>query len=301
MAFLGREGILEFRRELPAPIVIPASALDRVNDRILVNSDALWLCESVVLVGNSGGAAVSIAGYLHKDTLDRVTLHTSIAGASNNDPSTRIDITSLQQKAVILFAASTVGQANYVSSFYTSTIIPNDSLVTTETTLADWPQALDTYYIAGSQFADWKMVASLRSWTLSTSAATIDVSAIGDKFSEAVKSTISGSGTFDFVMDLFGSPDEFSPEELIRLVMISERGGAADARFYLKKEKALVDAAMSSRINGRSPILGSLCYNANILLFNTAIDMTADSIVQGSADFITTGPIRLKMETMVTG
>jgi len=299
MAILGREGIVEFKRELPSPIVIPASALDRANDQILVNSDSLWHCEAVVLIGNSAGAATAISGFLHKDTLDRVTLHTSIEGASNNDASTRIDLATLQQKAVILLAANDAAQTTSVLSFYTTTIIPSDSLVTSEVTLADWPEAHDAYLAAGSQFIDWKIQANLRSWTLNTNAAAVDTSVIGERFSEAVKGVISGSGTFDFVVDLFGSPDEFSPETLIRLVLINEYGGSADARFYLKKDKIMIDSPMKGRMNNRSPIRGSLCYKARILVVSSVIDMAADGIVQGSADFVTTGEIRLATE--VTG
>jgi len=299
MAFLGRHGVVEFCRGLPSPIVLPASAVDAANDRILVNSDALWHCEAVALIGSEAGQPVSILGYLCKDTLDRVTLHTSIDGAANNYPSTRIDLSSIESKPVILFVENGSSQTATLLDFYENTFIVGQSIVSGEVTLAEWPSAQSAYYAAGSEFADWSILASIRSWTLSQSHSAIDTSSIGELFSEAIKASISGSGTFDFIIERFGSIEEVSPEVLIRLAMLTERGGSARARFYLKKDQVLFAPPVSSSMNNRSPIRGSLCYVANILLTNTSIDMSADSIAQGSIDFVTTGEIRLKTQVML--
>jgi hypothetical protein len=298
MPLLGRQGIIEFRRELPSPAVLPASALDKPNKQFLVNNDNFWPCDPVIVVGSVNGLQSTLNGFYSKDTLDRASIHTTIQGAANNDPATRISLNAFQQKSLVVLLNNHSCQTLAALKFYNSEILASNYLGTEETTLADWPTNEDAYYAAGPRFAEWKIVAWMRGWNLSTSAPAVDVSSLGEKFSEAVKSVVSGSGSLDFIIDLFGSSTEHSPEALLRIAMMTERGATGNARFYLNKDDPNDTDSYTERMNNRSLVRTSVYYNANILFTNAAVDVSSDSLVQGSADFVTTGPIRLGAETI---
>ena len=68
--------------------------------------------------------------------------------------------------------------------------------------------------------------------------------------------------------------------------LLTEKGAKAEAEFYM--------------INGRSSTYtslapGDLYYKCDILVTNTAVNTRADEAIVGTAQFVTTGAIELKM------
>ena len=298
MPLFGRDGIIEFRRELPSPAVIPASYVNGTNKSFLLYNDSFWTGEPVILVGSVAGVQATFTGFYGKDTLDNAALYTTIQGACNADPAARISLSTLQVKPVVLAVNNHPCQTLEILKFYNSVVLANSLSITDELTLADWPEREDAYYAAGPKFAEWKITASIRGWNLNTSAPAVDTSSIGTRFSEAIKSAVSGSGSLDFIIELFGSATEYSPDAILRTALLTERGALGNARFYLAKENTDDDAdSCKGTKNNRSPIRTSIYYNANILFTDAAVDMSADGLAQGSADFVTTGPIRIAAET----
>jgi hypothetical protein len=298
MPLFGRDGIIEFRRELPSPAVIPASYVNRTNKSFLLYNDSFWTGEPVILVGSVAGVQATFTGFYGKDTLDNAALYTTIQGACNADPAARISLSTLQVKPVVLAVNNHPCQTLEILKFYNSVVLANSLSITDELTLADWPEREDAYYAAGPKFAEWKITASIRGWNLNTSAPAVDTSSIGTRFSEAIKSAVSGSGSLDFIIELFGSATEYSPDAILRTALLTERGALGNARFYLAKENTDDDAdPCKGTKDNRSPIRTSIYYNANILFTDAAVDMSADGLAQGSADFVTTGPIRIAAET----
>lgn len=284
MAFLGRDGILKLQRSFPEPVLIPPSAIDTNTNRIQVDYDDWFLAEMVTLVHYAG----HVSGFLHRDELDRISLHTNRDGALANSNSTRVSLSLVNiNHPVILGATLNQAQVTYLGS-----ILPSLEEATAETRFSHWPTYLNAL-AALKTTSPWKLQGEMRSWSLSRSAPEIDTSALGDKFSSYIKSTISGSGTLDFVINLYSSTNKNDVDPILRLVHLTEYGSHASAKFYLKTSSS---RSVCAELNSPVPVNSSIFFNSNILLTTVSVDVKPDDLVYGSADFVCTGPIRLLSE-----
>ena len=73
-----------------------------------------------------------------------------------------------------------------------------------------------------------------------------------------------------------------------------ENNAKGKCKFYLKQRTT----PRSTTIDGNTIVFlpGSVYYSADTLLIDTSIDTTAEDFIQGSANFATTGPVRLFRE-----
>lgn len=291
MTLIGRTGVLKFIRQTPEPSILPSTARNAGGATFNLVSDDYWSPDQVVLLGKgAGGSVVTITGYMYRDVLDRVTLHSTQTGALNNTPSTALSLSTITTGPMALALLGTSGQTTVLSTF-----INTAAAVTTETGLRAYPATLASYLAAGTSAPPtWNIAGELRSWTLDIASSSADINVIGDKFSTAVKTVISGSGSLDFLVRLYTGASTSDATPLLRLALMTERGSEVSARFYIKPPSAPSTAPCATAI--RTELAKALFYEATLLITNTSIDMTADDLVAGSADFVTTGPIRLKVD-----
>lgn len=139
----------------------------------------------------------------------------------------------------------------------------------------------------GEPWPYWQVIADMREWTLDLSAPTIDTTAISEKFGEAVKSLVTGSGNAEFLIDR-NCYDDNSDNGimLMRLVLMTEKGCKARAKFYL-----ISDADDSSSYGVIRP--GGLYYSAEILVTSSAVSVRPADVVAGTVNFATTGAVKL--------
>lgn len=278
MAYLGYSGIVTLQRTQPEPVVVPASAVNKTSGYVTVNYDDWLFAEQVYLIYSGG----SLSGYIHRDSLDRIYFHQNIDGALSNATATRISLSSVNvTKPVILVCNSNSNQRSTLSSFVSSL-----STVTSETRLRAWPAIWNTFQSQATD-NDFKIQGELRRWDFSRNAAEVDVGVIGEKFGSYIKATVTGSGTMDFIVNLYNSENQNDVDPLLRLVQLADQGSTGKARFYMKQQTIEADA------NGYSPVTSSLFFQTSILLTTCAISVDNSDIVTGSASFVTTGPIRL--------
>ena len=140
---------------------------------------------------------------------------------------------------------------------------------------------------------DGKVLCDLREYSFTLDAPSVDTTIVGEKFGEAVKSLVSGGGTFEFFVDRTceeGNSDNAS-WQISNLLFLTEGGGsqnpvAAEAWFYLM-----------SGADGCSPCFppssGSMYYKADILITQTAVNVRPTEMIVGTAQFVTTGEIKL--------
>lgn len=133
----------------------------------------------------------------------------------------------------------------------------------------------------------WKFVASLTDWTLNLKSNEINTSSLGDKFGESVKALVTGGGTINFLLDKPKDPNNYSPITLMRLMLLVEKGCKAEAKFQLIQKETPDISALNQD--------AGLYYTTELLLVASAINMRADDLIAGTADFVTTGPINLRM------
>jgi hypothetical protein len=135
----------------------------------------------------------------------------------------------------------------------------------------------------------WTFVASLTDWTLNLQAAEVNTSSLGDRFGENVKALVTGGGAINFLLDYPTTPDQYSPITLLRLMLMVEKGCKASAQFHLIEDEDEKGAALNKK--------PGLYYSGELLLTASALNMRADDLIAGTADFVTTGPLVLRTTT----
>lgn len=284
MALKGRFGIVELSRSTPEPVIIPTTAIERSNDRFTVEFEGFWPGDEVTLIHDAGASLVS--GFAYIDELDRITLHTDILGAQENDPGTAVDLSGVPAGPGIVCLAPTAPQQAVLVAL--AGILAG---VVIEEPLRKYPAASTSFWAADPGLPGWDFQGLMESWTLSLNAATADTTGLGERDATAVKTIATGSGNMNFVVDFVNNPNLLDSEPIFRLAMLFERGAKAAARFYLKQ-------ATQEFVSQDGPFVVArknhpVFYKANTLITTTGVDVSSDSIVRGSADFITTGRVRL--------
>jgi hypothetical protein len=285
MAYLGTNGFLKLKRTNPEPIVVPSSAVNPSGDYITVNYDDWLLTERIHLIyANS-----FLQGYVHRDTLDRITLHSTAVGALTNDVNTRLDLSGVNiSQPVILAASINTDQRDLLISFF-----PTLSAQDHEIRLRAWPSTWASFKALAST-NDWRLQGELKRWELTRSAPEIDTSALGDKFTSALKAVVSGSGTFDFLVDLYSSANQSDVDPLLRLVHLTEYGSTAEVKLYLKGLTSY--ETCNAMPDPKIRMNAGLFFYTNILITECSVEVGAEDLVAGSANYVCTGPIRLLTE-----
>lgn len=143
------------------------------------------------------------------------------------------------------------------------------------------------------QNSQFRNIAEVTSYELSTQAESIDVTSLSDEFRNQWSSLMSGSGRVNCLWDYkdsLGNNTQEVAQYLLQLVLRTEIGSEFNAHLYLKNSnynptgvEAQADDIIYYEIQG--------------VLTSTAIQFAPGTVVEMTADFITTGPIRLKVKT----
>lgn len=254
---------------------------------------------------NQGNPIAGAHFYIHRDQFDRISFYTNHADAINGLKPTRVTLFNLAFDTVLLSPRGTTSYDNallkctaLLGSYQYSDIRDEVTL----NSLCDFAPAYESPAPGSGSYnnADivprrlangfpWQFVALLRDWKLDLNADSVDTSCIAAKFGEAVKSMVRGGGSFDFCIDrLAGSELATDPTALLQLLLLTEKGSKAEVEFWV-----IQAYTPPNECSGRAA--GELYYTGDILVTNTAINVRPDDIIAGSATFVTTGPIRLKM------
>jgi len=226
------------------------------------------------------GLTTTFDAYIYRDELDRITLFSTEAAAYANDISAGIALKKVNCTNFILAAYNS-------NSGYTAAL--NAAAASLEPlTLSNSEQNLDGLFGLSPLFApdrQWLMQCELTEWALNVDATSLDITAIGETFGENVKALVRGSGTLQFLVDHRQQANEADAMTLLRLVLMTENQSNTNAKFYLYKNR-----------NEPAPqIAGSAYYQCDLLLTNTRVDTRAADIIAGTADFVATSDIKLKV------
>lgn len=266
------------------------------DDEYYVSSD-----DSVYFY-NRGTPVQSGNYYIYRDQLGRVSLYTTRAAALGGSSSDRVDLKQLDFQYMLIAPSGTEDYANALTKCLAATGDYRFSDVRDEVTLASICDYAPDYLqpIAGtSEYDDaelsprswiggfpWIIQGELREWSIELNGENVNTTAVGQKFGESVKSIVSGGGSFDFLVERRTDEDKYDSTSLMQLLLLTEKGSKAEAEFYM----------ISDRTNSYSSLApGDLYYKCDILVTNTAVNTRAEDAIVGTAQFVTTGAIELKM------
>ena len=136
----------------------------------------------------------------------------------------------------------------------------------------------------------------MQSLALDVDASNLDMTAIGETFGENTKALVRGAGSMQFIFENIASLTQQDPLVLLRLVLLTQQGAKASAKFYLMQDREdgvceNLDAQAGSQVGG------TIYYETDILLTNSRLNLRADAIVDGSTDFVATGTIALRVRS----
>lgn len=134
-----------------------------------------------------------------------------------------------------------------------------------------------------------RIIGQVTSYELNTNRETIDTTVLSDEFRSQYSGLMSGSGRiscqWDYVDDVSDGENE-TANYLLQLILRTEVGSEFEASLFVKTpgyhpsgDNTLVDDSLFYQING--------------VITNAAIAFQPTTIVEMTADFVTTGPVRL--------
>jgi len=127
---------------------------------------------------------------------------------------------------------------------------------------------------------------------LNTSREAVDTTALGDEFRSQYSSLISGSGNFRAYWEYLPTYSKQTTAEsahyLLQLAIRTEVGSKFGSKFYLK---------VSNEIGDGTSIDDEIWYELEGVITQAGVNFSPDNAVEISADFVTTGPIRLLAKT----
>lgn len=131
----------------------------------------------------------------------------------------------------------------------------------------------------------FRCVANCRSWSMTTSRNQIDITSLGEEYRrQYTNGLISGQGTLSCFWDYEQACGDNQgvgvtfPHYLSQLVLRTKLGGAFKGRFYLKADPK-----------------ESIWYEALCIVSNVAMQFEPTQPVVSTIDFVTSGPIALRM------
>lgn len=134
-----------------------------------------------------------------------------------------------------------------------------------------------------------RILGSITSYELNTNRETIDVTALSEEFRSQYSSLMSGSGRIACqwgYLQNFGQGEHETANYLLQLILRTEVGSEFEAELFLKTSGYNPD-------RGRSDTSDQLYYKINGVLTNAVVAVQPTTIVEMTADFVTTGPIQL--------
>lgn len=128
---------------------------------------------------------------------------------------------------------------------------------------------------------------------LNTNREVVDTTALGDQFRTQFSSLISGSGSFraywDYLPTYARNTSGETANYLLKLAVRTEVGSKFAAKLYLR---------VGGDSGTKTTIDDEIWYDIEGIITQAGVNFGADNVVEVTADFVTTGPIRLLAKTV---
>ena len=134
-----------------------------------------------------------------------------------------------------------------------------------------------------------RLLAQVRSFEINTERETVDTTGLSEEFRTRVNTLISGSGRITAFWEYTGDTSNELPMYLYELAHRTKVGSNFVGRFYIKKA-----GYNPSGVAARND--DEIWWRVEAIITAAAIQFAPDNTVQITADFITTGELRLRMD-----
>jgi len=139
-----------------------------------------------------------------------------------------------------------------------------------------------------------RILGAITGYELSTQRESVDITSLSDQFRSQWSSLMSGSGRiscqWDY-KDCCGNGEYETAQYLLQLAVRTEVGSEFNAQLFLKTNEY-----NPSGVAGQAD--DQIWYEVSGVITGSAVQFTPGTIVESTIEFITTGPIRLKTQTV---
>jgi hypothetical protein len=296
MAVLGAGGIVKLRRDAPESVAIDSAAINTASNTLSNSNISIWNGDRVVITCGRGLPFDS--GTNGPDCPDG---HAMYFGSIWRLGTNRAHITSNSSafysgtdSAAFYVTQSATGLTTSVTYYANRDQLDRLSFYTNRGAALSGRLA-DRVPIGSVDFgtlnisvniteADWMIQGMLSDWSLSLTASEVDTTSVGERFGDAVKSIVSGSGTMDFFIEREGSDTSNDSTMLLNLLLLTEKGCKAESEFWMIDNR---------RGSGRF-LPGDLYYATDLMITSVAINTRVQEAIVGSLNFVTVGEIALR-------
>jgi len=140
----------------------------------------------------------------------------------------------------------------------------------------------------------YRVLGRVKQYELNTERETVDTTTLSDDFRSRISTLMSGSGRMNCEWEYTGDTANELPHYLLEVALRTKVGSSFKGRFYLK-----TNTYNPSGVAARSG--DEIWYEFTGVLTACAVQFTPSSVVEITANFITTGPIEIKMDVLVPG
>jgi hypothetical protein len=263
----------------------PALAARTAGNRFWSTNSLEPFWESAQTVGFQQAATA----YIYRDDMDDVRFYSNELDAVNGGSQGLIPLRNVSPGSMLVLPASS--RSGYqAAALALLTAIGKQEIPDGEQPaerLATVPQLLiDT--AADADERGWLLQCDLTGWVFEMNAGTLDLEAIGQAFGEYAKGIARGAGSFNGEMDHSRITGEQSGLGLLRLMMLTQQGSKARARFQLADQRIS---------NVPTHVRERVFYETDILLGATNVNTQAGDVILISAQFVATGRIKLAKQS----
>lgn len=285
------------QREVTPPVILPASQLLISQNSFTLDSDNFWNGDAIKVFGLNAQSLVEIRnGFIARDQTGKGSIYLTEAAAINRDSNAVVSLSGLTSSYLLLAHDTNAAHALYLKTYLNRYAYDQSLNVLREFDLSEDVESYSFYQSIGPAFLDWKIQATIRNWSLNISTPVLDSTGLDESYFDGVKSVLSGSGTFDFLIDFYAQPGLDDSYAILKLAMMLENGARGNTRFYLSPDKDADSVRRNSR--GGATQNRKVYYSCKILLSNTSVDTSADALIVGSADFLSVGPVSLGVDVL---
>jgi hypothetical protein len=251
---------------------------------------------------NQGVVNTTGTFFIHRDNLDRISFYRNRPDAINGRAADRVDLRSLDFEVMLISAIGSNAYNEIIKDCAIEFLESRGGVIADEIMLENLCENSPAYLqlVADIEVCEqeetlpcdpingflWKVQGGIREWSLDLEAASVSTTSVGQKFGESVKSIVTGGGSFDFIVERTTSENQNDSTTLMRLLLMTEKGSKAEAEFYMIDKRDEKCGELAS---------GDLYYESNILVTSIAISTRVDDVIVGTAQFVTTGAVELRM------
>ncbi len=135
--------------------------------------------------------------------------------------------------------------------------------------------------------SSYRVLGRVQSYELNTTRETVDTTTLSDQFRSQISTVMSGSGRMSCEWEYTGDSIKELPHYLLELALRTRIGSSFAAKFYLK-------TASYNPANHTNAADDEIWYQVTGVLTACAVQFNPNTLVQITADFITTGEIQIR-------